>query len=227
MTHKRRLIHTLRPFARSSLTVGVAIGHHHDHRFHLASGDQVVHDLCGTSQGRPSILITTCTMQQIEHRIATTLLITGRGINGHSALRLQRRAIIPHFGDVAMRHLIDTVEITLVTLLMGHDKDIGIGGNVATHIDIGGIQIVHAIHTELVGIELIRQFLGGIGPETTLLLLQRDVTGLFHFTHRALHFHLRKEITCQLHLHRLGRIEPERYGAIRMNLGRHDVVATK
>ena len=126
-----------------------------------------------------------------------------------------------------MRHLIDTVEITLIPLLSGHDEDIGVGGDITTHINIGWIQIIHAIHTELIGIEFVCQLLGSIGPETTLLLFQRDIARLFHHTHRALHLHLRQEITRQFHLHGLGCVKPESYSAIRMNLGRHDVITTK
>ena len=118
VTIERRHIHTCRPFARSSLTVRVAIGHHHDHRLCLACSYQVVENLGGTSQGSPSILITTCAMKQVEHWVILSLVVTCWGIDGHTTLHLERRTVIPNLLHIAMRHLIDGVEVTTVAFLV-------------------------------------------------------------------------------------------------------------
>ena len=74
----------------------VAIGHHHDHWFRLTGGDQIIKDLSRPSQFRPSILITTNAMKQIEHRILFLAgLIAGRRIHREATFQACSRTVVP------------------------------------------------------------------------------------------------------------------------------------
>ena len=89
-------VHTEGPLTRSSLTVRITIGHDHDHGLSLTRSNQVVEDLGSTSELAPGVLVATSSVQQIEHRILATLVIAGRGIDGHTTLHLQCGAVVPN-----------------------------------------------------------------------------------------------------------------------------------
>ena len=170
-------------------------------------------------------------MQQIEHGVTATriLQVARRRIDRHAAVSLQRRAVIPHFRHIAMRHLVHAIEIALIAFFSAHNKDVGVRGDVATHINIARVEHIHAIHPELIRVKLAVQPVGGIGPQTYLLLIFRQlhIAWLFHHAHWALHLHLRQEVARQLHLHRLRRIEAESDGSVGIHFRRDNVVSTK
>ena len=123
--HKRGLVHATRPLAGSSLAVGIAVRHHHNHRLGLARGNQVVQYLCGATQFTPGILVATGTVHQVHHGVVLALVVACRGVDGHAALHLQRGAVIPHLGQITMPHFIHAIEVALVTLRLADDEDIG------------------------------------------------------------------------------------------------------
>ena len=124
--------------------IDIAVCHHHDHRLSLALRDQVIHDLCGTSQSNPSLLVTTHTMKQVEYGILfPTRLIACWGVDGYSTAHAQCRAVVPAASHCAMRHLVYTVIVALATL---RDENVGYGCYVTIQINIvrvGGFQTVH------------------------------------------------------------------------------------
>ena len=86
----------IRSFTRCGFLRYVAIGHHHDHWFRLTGSYQVVKDLSRPSQFRPSILITTNAMKQIEHRILFLAgLIAGRRIHREATFQACSRTVVP------------------------------------------------------------------------------------------------------------------------------------
>ena len=217
-----RGVHTPRPLTRGSLAVGVTIRHDHDHGLGLTSCNQVVQDLCSTSEFAPCVLIASGTMQEVEHGVLAALVIAGRGIDGHAALHLQRGTGIPHLREVAMRHFVHTIEVTLVTLLVADNKDVGKRNNVAVHVDVG--RILHSRHTvdvEGVTVHLRGEFVGSITPHAVLALFQGSHAWGFVLA-KALHLDgLRgQEVACHLDLDGLRGKEIKGHCAVLVDDGR-------
>ena len=116
-------------------------------------------------------------MQQVEHGILTTLVIASRGIDGHTTLHLQCGTVVPNLREVAMRHLVHTIQITLVALLVADDEDIGKRNDVAIHVDVSRIlHTRHTINIKGIAVHLRSEFVGGVAPHAILSLLQLSHT---------------------------------------------------
>lgn len=68
-------------------------------------------------------------MKQVEYGIILHLLITGRSVDGHAAVELESVALIPHFGVIAVGHIVYTVDIAAATLVALDNEDVGPSGN--------------------------------------------------------------------------------------------------
>ena len=215
-------VHAERPLARSRLTVGVAVGHHHNHRLGLTSCYQIVENLSGTTEFTPCVLVTARAMKQIHDRITATLVVARGRIDGHTALHLQRGAWIPHLREVAVRHLIHAVEVALVTLLGADDKNVGKRYYVTIHIDVGRVlDARHAVDIEGVAVHFRSQLVGGVAPHAVLAFHKlgnaRSIISAV-----ALDFHLLcgQEIASYLDLHSLRGVEIECHRAVTVDDGR-------
>ena len=63
-------------------SLDVAALHHHNHRYSLALGNGIVHDVLHLALQHPAGLTLTHTMLQVEHGILLlTLLVLGRGVD--------------------------------------------------------------------------------------------------------------------------------------------------
>ena len=218
--HERRLIHATAPLTWGSLTVDIAIGHDHYHGLCLACGYQIVHDLGGTAQRCPCILVATGTMQEIHHRIVLATLITSWGVDGKAALHFQRGTVVPHLADIAVRHFVDTIEVALVAVSMADNEDAGERCHVAADIDIGGVENAHAVDHERVVVELGSQSVGGVGPHTVLPLFQLGLSGGLLFAERRVNHGGRQEIAGHDHARSLGRMNAEGDGVVGVYNGR-------
>ena len=78
-----------------------AVRHHDDHRLCLSFCDKVVKDLGCSSQVAPRILVTAASVKQVEYGIfcLRIVLITGRGVDGDSSLRLESGGVLPNVRD--------------------------------------------------------------------------------------------------------------------------------
>ena len=158
-------------------------------------------------------------MEEVEYGILAALVVARWGVDGHAALHLQRRTVVPHLGEIAVGHLVHTVEVTLVALLFADDEDIGERHDVAVHVDIGGVfHARHAIDVEGVTIHLGGEFLRGVGPHTIPPLNQLcHAWGVI----LAIAFYLDglwgQEVARHLHFHCLGRKEVESHCAVRVD----------
>lgn len=106
MCHRRTVRQILRRLAWSGLLVGVAVWHHHNHRFRLSLGDKVVEDACCVSEFKPRILIASASVQQIQHGIFLPgLAIVGRQVDRQAAVGMQSVGVIPHLRHRTVSHI--------------------------------------------------------------------------------------------------------------------------
>ena len=222
-------VHAPRPLARCSLAVRIAVGHDNNHRFCLAHGNEVVENLCGATEFAPGILVTACSVQQIQHGVLAALVIAWRGVDGHAALHLERRAVVPHLGQVAVGHLVHTVQVTLVALLFADDKDVGKRYNIAVHIDVGRVfHPRHAIDVERVTVHLRGQLAGGVSPYAIRPLGQCSHSGgIITAATGNLDCARGQEVTGHLHLDGLGSKQVEGHCAVGVDDGRLNVGTIK
>ena len=145
-------------------------------------------------------------MKQIEHRIFTTFIIACRSIDGHTTLHLQRRTRIPDLAQIAMGHLIHTIQVALVPFRITNDEDIGERHDVTIHIDIGGIlHALHAINIKGITIHLRSQLVCGIAPYTILTFLQlSNAGGIILTIARDINLLCRQEVARHLHFNSFG-----------------------
>ena len=224
----RGFVHATRPFARCSLAVGVAVGHHHNHGFRFARRDEVVHNLRGAPQRGPRVFIAARAVQQVEHRIASaSLLVAGGRVHGHAAVHLQRGAVVPDFRDIAVRHVVHAVQVARVARGLFHDENVRVRGDVAAHVDVGRVEHRHSVHPERVIVKLRLERLRGVGPHPVLFFLQLGHTRRLHLAHGRGDFGLRQEIARHLHFDGLRGKEAEGHRAVVIHLGRNKVAAAK
>ena len=145
-------------------------------------------------------------MQQVEHGILSTLVVTWRGVDGHTALHFQGRTIVPYLTEITVGHLVDLVQITFITLRLADDEDVGERNNVAVHIDIGRVfHTCHSIDVEGIAVHLRSKLIRGVGPHTVPTLFEHCHTrGIICSIPLYLHFLCWKEVACHLYLHGLG-----------------------
>ena len=160
-------------------------------------------------------------MQQVEHRILAALVVAGGGIDGHTALHLQRGAVVPYFREVAVGHLVYLIQIALVTLLVADDEDVGERYDVAVHVDVGRIlHTCQSVDVERVTVQFRSKFIGGVTPHTVLTLLQLShAWGIILAIARDLNRLGGQEVTSHFHLACLGGEEVESHGSIAVDNG--------
>ena len=133
-------------------------------------------------------------MQQIHHGVVLPLVVAGRCIDGHAALHLQRRTVVPYLTQITVGYLVHAVEIALVTFLIAHNEDIGERDDVTVDIHIGRVfHTRHTIDVKGIAIHLGRKLTGSIAPHSVRSLCQGSHVRL-----------LREEVACYLYLHCLG-----------------------
>ena len=146
---------------RGCLLGRIAVGHYDDHRFGLSGRDEVVHDLGDAAEVQPGVLVASVAVQQVEDRIfPLAFLISRRGVNVHAAAHPKDVAFIPAGGDIAMRDVLDAVQ---VAALSADDEIVHPAGNVLYD---GIIQVKDGLTVDGQAVEI--QFgskrSGGIGP---------------------------------------------------------------
>ena len=120
-----------------------------------------------------------------------------------------------------MGHLVYLIQITLVTLLVADDEDVGERYDVAVHVDVG--RILHTSHTvdiKGVAVHLRGEFAGGVAPYTVLALYELGHARGFHLA-KALHLHLLggQEVACHFHFYSLRGKEVECHCAVLVDDG--------
>ena len=197
----------------------VAIGHHQNHRLGLALSDEVVHNLCGTAQLAPRILVATDAVQQVEDGIVLLAgFVARRGIDGQTTRQSGGRALIPHLADGAMRHLVDLIEVC--TLVATNEQQAEEVVDVADVVDIQRVNDFDAVDQHVVGVELGLQLVGGKAPHALLVLDEvsdtRCLVGVALIAHRL----RRQKVASDLYLLSLGGYQIESYGVVSVNIGR-------
>ena len=91
----------------------VAIGHHHDHRFGLALGDQVVEDEVRAPLPDPAGLVFPAAVLQVEHGIAHLDLrvVAGRQVDQRVAPATGRLRRVPDLTDLPVGHVLDRIVV--------------------------------------------------------------------------------------------------------------------
>lgn len=159
--------------AEGGRLAGIAVGHDDDHRLGLALRDEVVHDLCGTTEVGPCFLVAACSVEEVEDRVLLlALLIACGGVDGEATLlHAERGAGVPDLADVAVGDVLYGVEVALLT---GDDEDAAEAGDVARLEAVVGVGHGEAIDDEAIAIEFRGKGLGGEGPHAVLILRHGD-----------------------------------------------------
>ena len=152
-------------------------------------------------------------MQQIQHGVVLSPVISRRRIHGHAAFHLQCGAVIPHLCHIAVGHIVHAIQIALVPHPAAHDEDVLDRSHIAVYVDIRGVEHLHPVHPQRIGIQFGGQRVGGEGPHTVGLLQFRP-SGHLHLSRLRVHLSGRQEIARHLHLHRLWGIHIERNRAV-------------
>ena len=161
---------------RGSLLGDVAVGEDDDHRLGLATGDQVVEDLGGTALGDPGVFIASDAVEDVEDRVAGLgiLLITGRGVDGHTAVKPCGGAGIPYLGDGAVGNAVDGVQVAAGAFLRDKE-DAADRRDVTVDEDVVRVNDGVAVDAEGVGVHF-RGYLeiGGVFPHAVLAFFEVD-----------------------------------------------------
>ena len=174
-------------------------------------GDEVIQNLCRTSQFAPCVLVTTHAVQQVEDGVAlAACLISGRRIDSQAAVHTQRGAVVPYLRYRSMRNLIHFVEID--ALVTTDDEYIRHACHVSNHIDVGRVVNLQSVYQESVAVEFRFQRFGSSEfPHTVLVLFQICHTRTIKLTKRSLDFLRRQEVAGYLHLYGFRRLQAESY----------------
>ena len=216
--HHRGHAKTLGGLTRASLLRDVAVGHHQNHRLGLALGDEVVHDLCGTTQLAPCILVATDAVQQIEYGIFLTAgLVACRGVDGQSTGNIGRRTLVPYLCHRTVSHLVHLIQVCAgVTANEQHAEQVV---DVADVIDVQRVDNLHAVDNHIIRIEFGLQGFCGETPHTLLVLHEVDNTwGVVGVSH-ILHLLRGQHVASKLHLLGLGGYQVESHRVVGMNIG--------
>ena len=161
----------------SGLLGGIAVGHHDDHRDGLTALDEVVEDLCGAAHRGPGLLVTAASVEEVQHGILDLLvlgiLVSVRGVDYHTAVDAEQRAVIPHRGQrAAMLGLVISRGA-----LAGYEDHIEVAGAVTLDTEIDRVVDGHSVHDEVVGVDLGLERGNGDFPDASLPFLHRDGGG--------------------------------------------------
>ena len=134
------------------LLVAVAVRHDDDHRLGEALLDEVVEDLGGAAHGGPGLFVTTCTVEQIEHRIFLlgVVLVAVRSIDSQTAVDAEDLAVIPRVADGTALVGFDIVLGTLAR----NDEHVEETGTVALDLDVLRVIDGDAVHDKIIGVNL-------------------------------------------------------------------------
>ena len=142
---------------------GVAVGHHEDHRFRLAGGDQVVQDLGGAPQVQPGILVTGVAVQEIENGIILlAVFIARRRVDVHPAAHLELGAVVPAGCDGAVRYVLHAIKVTLLSA----DDEVVHPARDVFYEGIVQVQDGLSVHGQAVEIHFGSKRRRGIGPDS-------------------------------------------------------------
>ncbi len=183
-------------------------------------GNEVVHDLSGTSQFAPGVLVTTHSMQQVKDGIAfAARLISGRRIDGQTAVQVQHIAVIPYLRYTAMRHLVHFIQISTVA---ANDKNIGHTRHITNLIDVARVGYLQAVSQECIAVKFrLQRFGRGKFPYTVFVFCQIGYTGAIELTKRSLDFLCRQEISRHLYFHCFRCLQAESHRIVVVNFGRY------
>ena len=148
------------------LLAGIAVRHHHDHRLGKALLDEVVEDLGGAAHRDPGFLVAAGAVQEVQDGVLLLGigLIAVRGVDGQAAAVAQQLAVVP---GMAHRAVLRGFAIVLGALARD-DQHRQVTGTVALHIDVLRVIDGHAVHHEIVGVDL-RSRKGDLdGPDVVL-----------------------------------------------------------
>ena len=159
------------------LLVGIAVGHHDDHRHGLSLLDKVVEDLGGAAHRGPGLLVAAASVEEIKDGILDLLVlgivIAVRSIDDHSAVEAELGAVIPQSGEgPAVLGL-----IVCRRALAGDEHHIEVAGAVALDLEVDGVVDGHSVHDEIVGVDLRLEGGDGDFPDASLAFLHRDGGG--------------------------------------------------
>ena len=127
-----------------------------------------------------------------------------------------------YLAQVSVGHLVHAVKITLVTLLVADDEDVGEADDVAIDVDVGRIlHTRHSVDIEGVAVHLRGELVGGVAPHTVLTLYELShAWGIILAIARNIDLLGRQEIACHLDLDGLGCEEVECHCAVLVDDGR-------
>ena len=108
------LVETHAALSRSCLERYMSIWHDYNHRLTQSLSCQVINNLTSSSIIHPFILITTCTMKQVKHRVflIRILLIFSRCINIQPTIHIEMITLVPDALQSTMWNLLNTEKIS-------------------------------------------------------------------------------------------------------------------
>ena len=157
------------------LLVGIAVGHHDDHRHGLSLLDKVVEDLGGAAHRGPGLLVAASSVEEIQDGILGALggLVAIGSVHDHTAVEAELGAVIPQSGEgPAVLGL-----IVCRRALARDEHHIEVAGAVALYLEVDGIVDGHSVHDEIVGVDLRLEGGDGDFPDASFAFLHRDGGG--------------------------------------------------
>ena len=140
-----------------------AVGHHDDHRDHLARGEQVVQDpACGAHAG-PGGVVVAAAVDEIQHRqFRVGLLIPGRRPDVQAAHFAQGLGEVEPLRDRSVRNILD--------IAFAHGQKRGLLGGE------GSLRVLHphAVHVEIIAEHAVAQAFADALPDAVLGLFELD-----------------------------------------------------
>ncbi len=184
---------------------GVRVGHDDDHGLGAAGCDERVEDPVSLAVDGPRALVVAVAMREVEHGQPGALGVGRRGVNDEPPPGAEGLGVVVVQMDGAMG---DVLEIPGRGRLRGHVQDAGVRPSLGLHPWVLWINRREAIHDEPVLVDPCRDVGDRRRPQARILrcLVPRQ--------RRVL-----PELPRHLDLRRLGRTEPERDGAVGVELG--------
>ena len=189
----------------SGFEVDIAVGHDHNHWLCLSLCNEVVQNLCRSSQLAPGIFIASHTMKKIKHRkaFAGIAVVCCRRIDRHPTAGPQRGRIVPYLGQRTVGNIVHLIKVCSA---VADNENVAYSTHIAKTEDIARVVDLQTVHDERIAVEFGRQRLWcGVRPYAVRLCKVG---------------HERLEVADNLHPDGFRRTEAESDGMVCMDFGR-------
>ena len=160
--------------------IALAEGHDDNHRLDLARGEEIVEDQIRLANGTPSSIGVAPAMEKIEDRVRLLrLLVVARWrVDEIGALVFGKPEDCSGRVDVTMQATMGNVGVfPRPRAVASHSDQVGDAHQIDRGVRVVGIKTPIAVGFKVIGVDLRRQRLGGVGPDPGRIFLHRDRLG--------------------------------------------------